>query len=51
MDKDLFLKILRNNTGRNNMMRRGRAGICIRYRNVVFYIYRNSAFHYLQVKP
>ncbi len=51
MDKNMFLRLLRNNSGWKNMTQKGSAGITVIYKNVEFLIFRDVASHYLRAVP
>lgn len=45
------MRLLRNHPGWANLTRKGVAGITITFDNVVFYIFRDDASHYLRAIP
>lgn len=51
MNKDTFLRMLRNNPGWDNMTRKGGAGIVVFYGGVEFLVFRDDASHYLRAIP
>ena len=51
MNRDIFLRFLRNHPGWENMIRRGGPGISVCYGNVNFLIFRDEASHYLRAVP
>ena len=51
MNRDMFLRLLCNNPGWDNMIRRGGPGIMVRFENVEFLVFRDGALHYLRAVP
>lgn len=51
MNKETFLRILRNHPEWDNLIRKGRAGIVVLFGGVEFLIFRDNALHYLRAVP
>lgn len=51
MNREIFLSLLRNNPGWDNLTRRGGPGIRVRFENVDFLVFRDGALHYLRAVP
>ena len=51
MNKDSFLRMLRNQPCWDDMIRRGRAGITVLFGGVEFLVFRDDALHYLRAVP
>ena len=51
MNRNMFLRLIRNNPGWENMIRRGSPGFSVYFGNVEFLIFRDDALHYLRAVP
>lgn len=51
MNKERFLRMLRNHPGWENMTRKGRAGIVVLFGGVEFLVFRDDVSHYLRTVP
>lgn len=51
MNKERFLRMLRNHSEWENLTRKGGAGIVVLFGGVDFLIFRDNALHYLRAVP